>query len=417
MREEQKRKLLGLLQQKKRILLTGTPGVGKSFLAQAVAKAGGTRYFTCDLTMDVSFCGQLKRDGLMRTLASLAPDRSKEVLYILDGAEALGREALEKLLSEPLPEYLILITCRRDWFFGENGIRLPETVREEFLFPYDFEDFLRAMGNEWYLDILNAYAKQQKPIPELMLEELNDCLYDYLMVGGYPAVVQSYQAQRGDLGSIFAAQKRVYAGIALDLFSEEVLPPGVSATRLRQLLRLVAEASDRSAAPSFTSIRKGATKQQFLPELSYLLANGLLLAVEREGSESRYEFTEPGLLRCFRKDYEHFLQLEKVPCPKYILQQYVYSTLWRHGIPLRCWRSKRGAQVTFLSQDGRFALDCGNKKGGYRRNQQSFCREYPETKLYTCGLYPEQGLLYVALEMLLKDFLSKKALDESALLV
>lgn len=416
MREEQKQRLIRLLRQKRRLLLTGTPGVGKSFLAQEIAKASGMRYFTLELPMDAVFCDRIKQEGLLMAAEALTSETGAaetDVLYLLDGAEALGREALRALFSAPLPEYLIVITSRRDWFFGTDAIRLPKELWEENVLPYDFEDFLRAMGNEWYLDILKAHAEQKKPIPELVLEELNDCLYDYLLAGGYPSVVKSYQAQRGDLGSIRAAQKRVYASVALDLFSEEVLPAGVSATRLRQLLRLVAEASDQPAAPCFTAIRKGATRQQFQAELSYLLVHGLLLTVGRDGQDFRYEFTDPGLLRYFRTDYEPFLRLEEAPCPKYILQQYVYSTLWRYRIPVQSWRSGRGAQISFFSQDGRWALDCSNQRGGYHRNQQSFLREHPDAKLYTCGLYPEQGLLYVALEPLLKQISERKRLTDT----
>ncbi|MDO4317114.1 MAG: AAA family ATPase [Lachnospiraceae bacterium] len=418
MREEQKQRLLSLLRQKKRLLLTGTPGVGKTFLAQEVAKNGGMRYFTFELPMDAAFCEQIRQEGLLSAVQALTAEtwtgeRQETFLYLLDGVEALGKEALQKLLFGPLPEHLILITSRRDWFFGADPIRLPEEMREETVLPYDFEDFLRAMGNEWYLEILKAHAERKKPIPELVLEELNDCLYDYLLAGGYPTVVRSYQTLRGDLGGIRAAQKRAYAAIALDLFSEEALPAGVSATRLRQLLRLVAEASDRFSAPSFTAIRKGATKQQFQGELSYLLANGLLLAVERDGQDYRYEFTDSGLLRYFRTDYEPFLHLEEAPCPKYILQQYVYSTLWRYQIPVQSWRSGRGAQISFFSRDGSWALDCSNHRGGYRRNQQSFLREHPDTKLYTCGLSPEQGLLYVALEPILKQISERKRLTDT----
>ena len=397
MRKQQMEELLSQLQKKRPLLLTGTPGVGKSFFAKELAKKSGLRYFLLDLSLDAAFCETIKREGFLQAAKALPIKDNKDVLFVLDSVQHLGREALQTLLLGELPDYLIMTAGRRDWFFGEDALLLPDGMRAETILPYSFFDFLLAMGNEWYLDVLWANAKSNKPIPPLVLEELNDCLYDYLLTGGYPAVVQTYLEKRGDLGAIYAAQKHAYAAIALELFWDCALPSVVSETRLRQLVSLLAKSADRMQPPNFLSLRRGAAKSQYAAELSYLLNNALIFPVGREGRQERYEFLDSGLLRYLRTDYEHFLQLEETPCPKYILQQYVYSTLWRNQIPVQDWRSKRGAQISFFSADGRIAIDCKNKQGGYRRNAASFLKEHPQTKLYTCGLSPDEDILYVSL--------------------
>ncbi len=398
----------------RKLILSGISGVGKSSLAQKIAQNGGYRFISCNLRLDNWLKEQLMEKDFYTVFAEMLGKQPDTTMIILNETAALGKECLNSLLHRPCPRQMIILCNHPEWFGGEDPIRLPEDFLNIPVYPYNFEEFLRATDNSWYLDVIHAHLQNKQPIPDLVLEELNECLFDYLLVGGFPGPVKAYTEHKGDIEEIYRAHKQVYSSLLQDFLEEAASDDTLSPYRWNQLLNLLADSADKKTAPNFSHIRKGATQKQFQKELQYLLNTGTIFCVNKEKKSFRYEFADAGILRYLKNDYEVFLRLEEDLCPKYILQQYVYSTMIRNGYDITCWQSKRGAAVSYVSFKDHIAIDCDNSAQGYRRNLSSMQAEYPDFIILSCGLNQKtDDILYVAIWQIL----SKKPLDEITLWV
>lgn len=398
----------------RKLILSGSSGVGKNSLARELAQNSSLRFISCNLRLDSWLNEQLSSNDFQTVFSDMLGKQASSTMIILNEVDALGKERLNILLSQPCPKQMIIICNHPEWFCGEESIQFPKDFINIPVNPYNFEEFLRATENSWYLDVIHAHLQNKQPIPELVLEELNECLFDYLLVGGFPGPVKAYSEHKGDIEEIYRAHKQVYSSFLQDFLEAASDDNTLSPYRMNQLLKLLAESADQKTTPNFSTIRKGATQKQFQSELQYLLHCGTIFCVNKEEKSFRYEFTDAGFLRYIKNDYEVFLRLEEEPCPKYILQQYVYSTLMRNNYRINCWQSKRGASVSFVSLKDRIAIDCNNSTHGYRRNLTSLQTEYPDFKTLSCGLNQKtDDILYVAIWQIL----SKKPLDEITLWV
>lgn len=402
------------IKQGQSILLTGLPCVGKSTLALTIAKNSGFRYLSCNVHLDSWLREELSMNSLTEVIETMLVSQNGPCIIILDEFSDLGKERVISLLLGPIPNHVLFISNHPEWFLTSQITELSAKLQVHTVLPYSFTEFLRASEHTWYQEVLKAHVSARKEIPQLILDEINECFYDYLLVGGYPGCVAAYQTNRGDMDAIYHAQKNVFLSIGAEFFDEDILPKTVSSLRLHQLIKLIAKTNGASDIMNYSTIRKGATKKQFEAELDYLERIGLIYSVFRDEQTIRYEFSDSAFYRYLNNDYEIFLELEEHPCPKHILQQYVYSTIWRQGCTVNTWRSQRGAGVSFLHPSGKWALDCVDSTKDYGRNRDSLLHEKPDCRIYTCGITNSSNrILYAALPQLLSNI----PLDENTLLV
>lgn len=177
------------------ILLTGAKGVGKTYLAYDFAKAFFERI--CYL----NFEREPKAEKLFLTEDSfnitdrlaaffrLDPEQPvKARILILDeiGCSLAVIKHLQDTDLSSAFRYIICITSNP----------VPDELRKHLvclpIYPLEFDEFLLATGNEWYIESIINHFHNDRKIPDIVHKELLALHQLYLQVGGMPGLVNEY---------------------------------------------------------------------------------------------------------------------------------------------------------------------------------------------------------------------------------
>lgn len=366
-----------LHENRQRIILHGTPGVGKTHLLQDVADHYNGSYIMCDLTTDREFFNALSEftkaaydtstkesSPFVRFLSEyfqVSEEALSNTLVIFDGIERLS-DAVTVLFQYELPTYFIAATSRADLL---AGIPMPLSAFPPFCIvpvrPLSFCEFLDAIGQEWYHTVINGHVERSERIPELLQTELNELFHDYLLVGGYPEAIKQYIDNPTDISSLRSVHDRIYSTIWYRYVKH--LPEHLSTLKLEQIMRYVSENAYCVSQPFHPAyIRKGTSINDYSDELDYLFANGLLIPVyDSEYSLSRFEVSDCGLMRYLCNDYDLFYSLdrESEAFPNAFYQNYVYTVLYRQALPITSWKHSRSYYTAYHREGDAMWLLCG----------------------------------------------------------
>ncbi|HHX13194.1 MAG TPA: DUF4143 domain-containing protein, partial [Clostridiales bacterium] len=73
---------------------------------------------------------------------------------------------------------------------------VTKEVEEQFnilpIYPLEFDEFLVATGNEWYIEVITTHYVSNKKVPEIVHKELLGLLNIYLQIGGMPSAINEY---------------------------------------------------------------------------------------------------------------------------------------------------------------------------------------------------------------------------------
>ena len=85
------------------------------------------------------------------------------------------------------------------------------------MFSLDFEEFLWARGyTDDMISEITSYLREVKPLPVTMFDVLSDIFKDYMVVGGMPAVVDSY-ISRGNFSGTLEMQRQLLTDYQEDI--------------------------------------------------------------------------------------------------------------------------------------------------------------------------------------------------------
>lgn len=94
--------------------------------------------------------------------------------------------------------------------YGKSPKSIPvgfETIVD--MYPLDFEEFLWANGiNKSIIDYLKDNLQSETPVPDALHKKLKDLLNQYVVVGGMPAVVDSFVSSK-NLNDIYDLQQNI----------------------------------------------------------------------------------------------------------------------------------------------------------------------------------------------------------------
>lgn len=176
------------------ILITGAKGVGKTYLAYDFAKAFFERILYLNFEYDLimrEILSKSEPDQAIELLIAhfqITQEESKNTILILD--EISYCKAAEMLLqslsiAKAFP-YLIGITSK------PIAIDKKDCICSLPMVPMEFDEFLTATGNEWYLDLICTHYHSNSKLPDIVHKELMDLFYLYLQTGGMPSSINEY---------------------------------------------------------------------------------------------------------------------------------------------------------------------------------------------------------------------------------
>ena len=269
-----------------------------------------------------------------------------------------------KYFNENAPEYQIVCAGSLLGVALHGGTSFP-VGKVEFLdlYPLSFTEFMRAMGRELFVELLE---KQDFVMATTFKQEFIDLLKHYYYVGGMPEVVRNFAADK-DFGEVREIQQRILDSYEQD-FSKHA--PNEIVPRIRMLWNSIpAQLTKENKKFVYGIIKDGARAKDYELALMWLSDCGLVHKVHRVTAPhiplKAYEdlkafklfVLDVGLLSCMVRlnqkvllsGNELFIEFKGALTEQYVLQQ--LATL--KGIGTYYWTNDRGsAEIDFLVDNG-----------------------------------------------------------------
>lgn len=269
------------------LILYGARQVGKTHLLQ---RLGNEYYKNCIYVnferMPVVaeyFDGDLKPDRIIRFLEEYFHEKiiPEDTLIIFDEIQACERALTSlKYFAEEAPEIhvvaagsLLGVAVHREKFSFPVG-----KVYMKMLYPLEFDEFLAATGNEYYVGLIREHYKSKKEMPAQTHKEIMEWFRRYLFVGGMPAVVKKY-AEEKSLINIPELQGMILNSYVADMAK---YASAGEATKIQNAFRsLPAQLAKDNKKFQYKLIRKGATAGLFGDSIAWLTMAGVALECDR----------------------------------------------------------------------------------------------------------------------------------------
>ena len=202
------------------LLIDGARRVGKSYVAEEFAKAEYKSY----LLIDFNRVGDEVKDLFLHYLNDLdtlfmylsgyynVKLYEHESLIIFDEVQMFprARAAIKYLVADGRYDYLetgSLMSIRKN----VKDIVIPSEERHIKMYPMDFEEFLWAVGyTDSQISDMYAYMSAVKPLPKVLYEVIRAHFFDYMLVGGMPAIVRQFVVNNNFSGVAQMQQQLLY---------------------------------------------------------------------------------------------------------------------------------------------------------------------------------------------------------------
>jgi predicted AAA+ superfamily ATPase len=265
-----------------------------------------------------------------------------------------------KYFDETAPEYQIICAGSLLGVALHQGASFP-VGKVEFLdlYPLSFTEFIRAMGKEQYVELLE---KGDFTLANTFKQEYIDLLKHYYYVGGMPEVVQAFSVAK-DFNEAREIQLRILQAYEQD-FSKHA--PNEVVPRIRMLWNSVpAQLTKENKKYIYGLIKKGARAKEYELAMLWLADCGLVHKVHRVTAPKlplkAYEdlrafkifLLDVGLLSCMvrlRQDTlldgnDLFAEFKGALTEQYVLQQ--LKTL-KNVSPYYWTNERNSAEIDFL---------------------------------------------------------------------
>ena len=295
-----------------------------------------------------------------------------------------------KYFNETAPEYQIICAGSLLGIALHQGTSFP-VGKVEFmdLYPLSFTEFMRAMGKEQFVDLLD---KGDFEMATMFRQDYVDLLKYYYYVGGMPEVVQSFVDNR-DFNEAREIQERILAAYEQD-FSKHA--PNEAVPRIRMLWNSIpAQLTKENKKFIYGIIKEGARAKDYETALMWLTDCGLVHKVYRVTAPSiplkAYEdlkafklfLADVGLLGCMVRlnqsvllnGNELFKEFKGALTEQYVLQQ--LKTV--KGVDTYYWTNDRGnAEIDFLIDTGNeiVPIEVKAETNLKAKSLKTFCEKY-----------------------------------------
>jgi len=323
-------------------LLVGTKGVGKTYLAMEFATAYYPQYLYVNFELNREanrFFEESLTVGASLSETVAAFFRMDE-MYLSELIVILDEISFCPVLMKALKQKSILP------IIAISGV-LPEKEETEGfwlcrLYPLGFDEFLSAVGSDWYIDIIQGHFQNLKPVPDIVHQELLALFEEYLIVGGMPAAVNEYMSSKSvyNVSEIHCMVKNRMRAVTEDIYDEK------DCGKAEQILKVLPEQLKRENKKfRFNLIRKGVTYSLYKDSIVMLLKTGMVLRLNEQKKDTHFKLYLPdvGMLA------SAFGGVDTEETRKALLENYVMQTLTAGEVyELAFWESEAQAKVDFL---------------------------------------------------------------------
>lgn len=284
----------------KPLVIQGARQVGKTWLIQEFGKKYYEQVAYINFDVDVKsreiFDIDYDTERLIMDigLATKTKINAGNTLIIFDEIQECPRALTSlKYFRENAPQYDIIVAGSLLGVACHEGTGFPVgKVSFMNLFPLSFEEFLLAMGEERFVELLNK--KDFKTI-KLFNNKYEKLLKQYCYVGGMPEIVQDF-VENKDFESVRNLQKEILSAYEED-FTKHI--PANTVAKIRLLWKSIpAQLSKENKKFIYGAAKEGARARDFEAALSWLINSGLVYRVNK--------ITKPDLPITAYEDFNSF---------------------------------------------------------------------------------------------------------------
>lgn len=344
---------------RKPLLIYGNKQIGKTYTAVEFGEREykTIAYINSDNNNNLLSIMQKERttDKIIAKLSLLVgePILKNDTLIIIDNMiDDEIVKGIKKFGKEASDYHIILITSLKEKLLTFKG----EELQYKYMFPMDFEEYLRAIGNIELIDFIKASYRNNKSMPFHNIAM--DYYEEFLITGGLPESVQANINKESDLKIRIIHQKQ------LDTYKKEFLNIDnlIDINRCNDVLNILPYQLLKSNRKfQYGLMRTGGRSKDYEAALEFLSTNGI--------AHKCYKISEvnPPLSKC--KDQESFklylndtgilfmmMHLSKMKLNtsdnlKYILyENNLANTIISCGYNLYYYQSEGKAEVPFVVQ-------------------------------------------------------------------
>jgi predicted AAA+ superfamily ATPase len=344
------------------VLLCGARGVGKSYIAMDFGKSFYTDYIYINFEQEPYKTALFHHEDNSTIIGELTKhypvmDTMDSVLLILDEI-SYGYGILQEIirLSTVKTLHIIMISS-----YEEDRIN-PLEIKRMNLYPLDFEEFLGAIGKEWYIEVIKTHYNLNKKVPDIVHKELLTIFQDYLLIGGMPSAVNEFIS----LENQFNVKEQ--HKLLLNSYLEDI-PENYDSLKIRQIITsLDKQVVKDNQKFQFTLLRKGATLGIYSDALMFIQKSYYGIICKKAGEEdiettenilnlpdghSRFKLylQDTGMLNTLihKNLYGDIkLNLTKEKIIRGLYTNYVAQCLTANGYQLFFWESNSQAKIDFI---------------------------------------------------------------------
>ncbi len=344
---------------RKPLLIYGNKQIGKTYTAIEFGEREykTVSYINSDNNLELLKIMQKERtiDKIIAKLSLLTGESilKNDTLIIIDNViDDDIVKAVKKFGKEPNDYHIIMITSLKEKLLTFKG----EELQYKYMFPMDFEEYLRAVGNIELIDFIKSSYRSNKPMPFHNIAI--DYYEEFLITGGLPESIEANIRKETDLKIRLIHEKQ------LDTYKKEFLYLNnlIDITRCNEVLNILPYQLLKSNRKfQYGLMRTGGRSKDYEKALEFLSANGIAYKC--------YKISEvkPPLSKC--KDPESFklylndtgvlfmmMHLSKMKLftddnLKYILyENNLASAIISSGYNLYYYQSEGKAEVPFVVQ-------------------------------------------------------------------
>ncbi|MBD9105077.1 ATP-binding protein [bacterium] len=344
---------------RKPLLIYGNKQIGKTYTTVEFGEREykTVSYINSDNNLELLKIMQKERtiDKIIAKLSLLTGESilKNDTLIIIDNViDDDIVKAVKKFGKEPNDYHIIMITSLKEKLLTFKG----EELQYKYMFPMDFEEYLRAVGNIELIDFIKSSYRSNKPMPFHNIAM--DYYEEFLITGGLPESIEANIRKETDLKIRLIHEKQ------LDTYKKEFLYLNnlIDITRCNEVLNILPyQLLKTNRKFQYGLMRTGGRSKDYEKALEFLSANGIAYKC--------YKISEvkPPLSKC--KDPESFklylndtgvlfmmMHLSKMKLftddnLKYILyENNLASAIISSGYNLYYYQSEGKAEVPFVVQ-------------------------------------------------------------------
>jgi len=378
-----KRNLITILQnwmeqeERKPFYMTGMKGVGKTYLACEFSKSFFDSYLYLSFEHNkelASYFNALPEDKILSELANyfeLPEEMIFNIPFVFDEIYHC-QEFVEKIT------HLVQNKRNLHWIFLSSYDVLSASTKENFtchtLFPLQFDEFLTAIGKDWYVEVITAHYKNRKKLPDIVHYELLSTFDEYLWIGGMPDVMNEYL----EMESTVNVMERQHIQKQMLLYGMVHNAEEKTSYKCNQVYSTIDEQLMKTNQKfQFNLIRKGITYQMYKDAIEFLVKHHMLYRLDCLGKdEQQFKLFYPDFSLNYSARNNELTSVER----QIRLQNYVIQTLKEKKMNFMFWEAKSQASIDIVlhNEDDNTFTPIEIKKDGKSKTKSliSFSSQY-----------------------------------------